>query len=681
MGDILYTHDPQETRVHGDLKQLKRWIHVRGSFTEGKRTKIPCKQNLKNCSAHSSSNWGEYDHDRVGLVMSNDDNVITVDCDGVGDPQYQSLYDTIISYFEGVTYVEGSISNILDGKDKWHIVCRANIKRGIKCPKLGIEIFASRQFILMTGEKVSDFGLTDQTFAVNRLITLMNSINEGEQAEISKQVYGKAPRLTGDDHRDSLLIIGWFRENNIPLCPDSASFVRVGHCLKGCGWNDEEIKKTMDDDKARHYPSMNTDDAMKRIVSFRPKTRQIANLVAYAKQHGYKGPALRHLQTPDTDEPEYDEIEMIYALNTELKEQMTSRLAARGGSVGISGRSGGGKTAHAFDMMRECQDKSWHNVAVVADMEDWEVEERQLEHQINEADLGKIFIKKKRHIHIDQLIEKIRDKVGDKTMGVICLDNLLMIGRRLWRSIRQDQDPRKFKITEDDCADRFMTAVVDRIAEEFDCCVVVIAHPPKNVSGKDKFPGSEIWPALFGICYRIYRINATNVDEIPKAILERFRREKKSTKDWTLAAIFKPRYKTAKDYWLSMKDGVTKDECKEEEIDLDKVLEQKGQQQKRQPQKLDEEKYMEDLEHKFFADPDNQGKWIGSGEIKPFMKDLHPYVPYDRWVAMIRRHTTIAPLNKAREPKIYNDPYNGKPRLWYPDDNRLLGEGDYQPRE
>ena len=663
--ETLYTHDPVETNIPKELRSLRRWIYVRGSLKDGKRTKLPCKKNLKNCSAHNPINWGTYALDRVGLVMSGEDDVVTVDGDGVGDPSYQDLYDTIFSFFEGCTYVEGSISNVLEGKDKWHAIVRADFpEKIIKCPKLGIEIFPSGQFILTTGEKTSDYTVSKQNKAMERLLTLIRSINEGEKAKVSQQEFKPATRVTDDDHRESMLIIAWFRKNNVPICPDNPSFVRVTYCLKGCGWSNDEIKKLMDEDKAKHYPTMNTDDAMKRIESFKPKTRQIANLAAYAKQEGFNGAALRHLDVkPEEITVEYEKIEVVTKQEVKIKEQLTSRLPARGDSVGISGRSGSGKTAHAMDMIRECQNKELFNVLIVADMEDWQVVEREQEHGLDENELGKIYIKKLRHIHIDELVESIKTKAEGKTLGVVCLDNLSLIGRRLWRSVRREEDPKKFSLKDDDCADRFMVAVVDRIAHKLDCVVMIIAHPPKNASGRDKFPGSEIWTALFGIAYRIYRINATNVDEIPKAIIERFRREKRKTKEWTLAAIFKPRYRNATDYWLKIKGGIEREECVEQDVDLEELDNQQQRKKKPSPPKVDPAEYLQQVRAFLVNHP---ADYYGYKKLKEEMPD-HPAISYEHWVGLIERSTVaIAALNSQTARQVYNDPYNGKPRLWYP---------------
>ena len=72
----------------------------------------------------------------------------------------------------------------------------------------------------------------------------------------------------------------------------------------------------------------------------------------------------------------------------------------------------------------------------------------------------------------------------------------------------------------------------------------MVAHPPKNAAGRDRFPGSEAWPGDAGITYRLYGLNRSTAGDMPKAILDVFRSipQKERSRYRVLSSMGKSRY-------------------------------------------------------------------------------------------------------------------------------------------
>lgn len=121
--------------------------------------------------------------------------------------------------------------------------------------------------------------------------TPATTIAEHEEREPNTEK--AADRLTAD------LIIKWFKDSKTPLCPTNDSFLIVCHALLTCGYTKEELIKLMRSEEGY------TNDAYKRICSFKPEGRQIASLVKYANEHGYNsGKKEKNDETKDDAKPE-----------------------------------------------------------------------------------------------------------------------------------------------------------------------------------------------------------------------------------------------------------------------------------------------------------------------------------------------------------------------------------------
>lgn len=574
----FYTHDLSQTIIPSVLANLKRWIHVKGKKDPktGKRSKIPCTADGRPIDAHDSKHHGAYSYDRPGLDLKAEDRVVCIDVDDVpykiGNrvlselerERYMGLQDLIVEYFENATATEPSISNIADGKcNRVHIYLLGRIERAVSCKKLGIEIYNDKRFILTTGQFYSEDVSSKEQETLDRLIDRIHAINEDETTEIQQQHQNFEGIGTTQDYRDAWHIVKWFFTSKIDLCPDNDSFVRIGHALKSCRLTIQEVHRIMVREKGY------TSDAWKRICSFKPKTRQIASLVDYAKKHGYEPPK-RELKKSYEG---FDKVEVVVGKFTNKdapRPQLTSKLSACGDSVAVSGRAAGGKTTHVFHWIRRVQALDKISILINSDLWDWQIKEKVDEHNLNEESLVRINLRGKRHLHIDQLVEAIREAAKDREIGIICIDNTLTTGLRLWKSINTERETRRdrWKMTSDDCAIKFHEKVIDRLSQTFNCVVVFIGHPGKNSASKDKFPGSEQWTAYAGVAYRIYRINDTNIDETPKSIIKKFTKNNKEAKKWTLASVFKPRY-PIKDYFLAMTgDGAVTVDVVDDAVDL-----------------------------------------------------------------------------------------------------------------
>ena len=637
-----------------ELKNRKQWVpknpHGKGS----------------NIQWRDKKNWTTWSATNNVFVFSEDDDIIGIDID---DPTKLYAKGTI-KRLRGKTYGERSQSG------KFHFIVRGNINRLHKgivdaTKKMGIEIFSAKHLMDITGKRDEETGycegiIEDQEllddFCTKYCTHYAQKPKPLEPAPIEKLIENNptnktenhiAPRLVDDDNRIARTILAWFKKNKKPLCPNNDSFLLVGHALKSCGFSNDELLTLMQSEVG--YKS----DAYNRICTFKPKNRQLGSLIDYAKKHGYEP---RQTKIVDDENVDYATVEGDIGKFDDtivIKEQLTPRLPARGDSIAISGRSGGGKTTHAFNMMKDLQKMGMTNVLIVADMADWQVRERCEEHRIDPDKLMRIDIRNHRHIHIDQLMKLIKDQTAGRQLGIICIDNIRATGRRLWKSIQQEGDPKRFAMTDGDCADTCYKMVITPLAEQLDCVVMIIGHPAKNAAGKDKFPGDEQWTAYCGIAYRIYRINASNVDEIPKSIIKRFRDESRKTKKWTLATVFKPRYKNAKDYWLGITDDgeFVPEDCANDEVDLEE------EQQLRKKTIDDPKQYVSELE-KYLADKVDE--FHGFSKLNRDMPN-HPKVPYEHWCGIIRQHTKLGMMGAMGSKGLCHDLYHGKPRVWLSD--------------
>ena len=439
-----------------------------------------------------------------------------------------------------------------------------------------------------------------------------------------------APRILMDDNRKARSIIAWFKKNKIALCPDNDSFLRIGFNLKACIYTNDEVHEIMRNEQGY------TDDAYKRICSFKPKTRQIGSLIDYAKSHGYQ---------PGNEEPD-DKIELDTMERTEAdqpREQITPRLTARGDSIAVSGRPGGGKTEHVMSWMRDCNDLGLHNIIVNMDMPTWQSKDRLWRAKLDPEKTTIVQLRGKVKIRLDKLIETLKKEIGDKKIGCFVIDNAAVFFRLVWESVSN----KPFNPNDDACAIEIHNKIITPLAEAFDCCVVFIGHAAKNSASKDKFPGSEQLTALAGLAYRIYRLNFTNIDETPKSILKLFNKLDKPA-DYSLASLIKPRYPKAKSYFMRLTKEGTETEDVEDDPDLavtDKhaVI-------------PDHKEYVERM-NKLLRD--NKGKSYGSVAMNKALG--YSGVNYHWWVGVITTSTEwwvgISPVDGM----IYHRFYNGKP--------------------
>ena len=677
MGMEIYRHGEGVKLPSALLNAGQRWIpikygyEVRKDYQKKRIIKCPCDDQGYNADSFKEENLREYAPNRAGFKLSSQDHIVCVDTDNVPDKYYEFVL-AWITYMMHETYVEPSISNVLNGNEiNNHIfLLSKRCKEIIKSEELGIEIFPINQVILTTGLGNAN-ELSYQEDALDYLIDTMHEL--ALAAKESKKVAEKRKRPTNkpQQHSDryahsiAMTRINWHKTNNCPLIKDYRTFLRTVFALKSIkGFSEDYIDEFCSTQPGYDHATF---DYIRKITPA-PDEVQIANLIALSNEAGYPDSLRKPIERlpgekqKKNDDPiiVYEQVEgQVGAFNDDVmsKPQLTPKLSACGDSVAVSGRSGGGKTTHVFSWMKQVQDMGMTNVLINADMNDWQIQEKCGEHGINLDQLVRVNIRGMRHIHIEQLICEIKRLVGDKVVGIICIDNTLATGLLLWNSINDNPTSKRdrWRMMSDDCAIAFHNKVIDRLANEYDCVVVFIGHPGKNSAGKDKFPGSEQFTAYAGLAYRIYRVNSTNVDEVPRSILKKFKDNDKPTKKWTLATVFKPRYPVS-DYFLAMGDNgaVTSDANEDDDIDIDDVLTKgKGQGSMQEVNPAD---YIAKLRE--FLD-DKRGEKFGFKRLREKMPN-HPKMHYLYWVGLIVTTVTEAFTGNGSD-ELYFRYYNGWP--------------------
>lgn len=682
-----------EQHVHGAgvklpnaLLAINRWIpfehgyFMRADAKSKKRQKRPGydEETRQLINAHDPIYHKPYAPNRTGIFMSKDDDVCCVDIDDVPDI-YWCFIEDWLRMVMGLTYVEKSLSHVLEDQIKrFHVfLLSKKFKSYTKSPELGIEVIANNQAIITTGipadEQRGIVQLTYQEQILDDLLVMMNELHVATKesqkvAQTLKRRTSGKPCMYYKEHADMIAgdTLLWHRdESNAPLITDYRSFLRVVFAMKSIGYDNDKI-----DEFCKTQPGYDerTWGLINKIPA--PEQVQIANLIALSNDNGYpkeKRPKIARLDK-DSKQEEATVYEPIsaevgeFGEDVQIKPQLTPKLPARGDSVAVSGRSGGGKTTHVFSWMRDVQEMGNVNVLLNSDMQPWQVKEKCGEHNIDPTKLIRLNLRGKRHVDIEQLISEIRKAVAGRQVGIICIDNTLATGLLLWQSINTDPKTQKdrWSINSDDCAIAFHHKVVDRLAKEFNCVVVFIGHPGKNAASKDKFPGSEQLTAFAGLAIRIYRVSDSNIDEIPRSILRKFKDNEKSAKKWTLASVFKPRYPVS-DYFLTMtKKGAETVSIGEGDADIEASLATgKGG---GQIGRVDADVYIEQL--KKFLD-DKRDKLFGFKKLSRDMPN-HPNIPYEYWAGIIVLNGDDATfggglIGKEKPDHLYYRWKNGRP--------------------
>lgn len=186
-----YNHNDGDRWLPLIMKNQPRWCTFRYSDPNpkhgGKRTKMPCNDDGFPISMKKTDQLSEYTTDRTGYLLQADNRIVIVDFDGRWLTKHREWCLDFIERASGVTYVERSLGNELDGKDSVHIVglgelpiistdSNGNPKTAQSCSDLDVEIYDRDRFFVMTGlgnkKAIQDFQpLLEELFAKVKEVT------------------------------------------------------------------------------------------------------------------------------------------------------------------------------------------------------------------------------------------------------------------------------------------------------------------------------------------------------------------------------------------------------------------------------------------------------------------------------------------------------------------------------
>lgn len=585
-----YSHLP-EAKIPNEMRTLKRWTAAKLVDRNGKLTKPPCDDNGRSHDAMNPNNLQEYKADRPGFSLDETDNIIVIDQDDLPEnPEHVKIRRELYKRFDDITYMEKSISNIrLGKKEKYHAFGRSTlIKEAVTCKMLGLEIYSHKRYVLMTGQgngkplaqpeemdkvvqwlldqiKKAEGKSKSETPKPNSLVTKSQGHQKGgEEGGVSKKFQENNLRRAREQLQQ-------LHKLGIKFITDNESFSWL--CLT---LNSEYFLMPKEEiDEWCHKHDGYDKDTFNRVWSTNRKrwgsgqdNAFFGRVKKLFERHG--SVPKNDITDPSRSSNRFEQMTtttMTVAEDEKPREQISKYLTARGDSVAVSGRPGGGKTTHVFAWMRDLNDEEGlTNVFLNADMPMWMAKDRMWEAGLDEKQTIIIDLRKHRSCHIDDLSELIKKELGNRQIGIICLDNTAKICRILWQSVPCDK---KFNSNDDEHAGLAHRNIIGRLATDHNCCVIFIGHPGKGRGSKDKYPGSEQWAAEAGLAYRIYRLNATNLEETPKSVINMFRKNKKKPSKYSLATVFKPRYPVG-DYFMSVNDnGRATMIAVNDEIDLD----------------------------------------------------------------------------------------------------------------
>ena len=256
----------------------------------------------------------------------------------------------------------------------------------------------------------------------------------------------------------------------------------------------------------------------------------------------------------DTIEEIEGEVDPI-PIDVDVKNKPLPQLTAGGDFIAFASPPGAGKSTQVWHWMRELNEVGYTNIHIGGDQlkSQTKAKMRKAGCAIDKTIL--IDVMDKRLLLLKELIDTIGKATTDlslkpdddgykKPIGIICLDPAPKILRALWRSIPHARDKNRFDPNSDEHTHIAIDNIVRVIAKLFNCCLILIAHPPKNAAGRDRYPGSEAWAGEAGITYRLYGLNRSTAGEMPTAILDVFKSipQKERSRYRVLSSMGKSRY-------------------------------------------------------------------------------------------------------------------------------------------
>lgn len=592
---------------HGDdawlpntLRMIKCWIGYAIMYCDEKKKylKKPAElQNgkVQNRDALKSYNHRAYARDRVGFLPRG--RAICIDIDlprDPNDPVIIKLRKLILEKFGAVTYVEKSLSNVEEGKDKWHIFVWAKGIKDMKCDAAGIEIFAEgKQAILTTGIGTNKLEVTEQQEMVDDLVGELEMFNKADEekkakeAEKAKAVEQRAgatvnpkanapattptakpttpttPRSAIDkDRQYAEDIFTEAHKQGKFICPDNASFVKIipsVTALLGVDRTDELM---------RNEPKYDPKETRKRIASLAKlqNANPIATLTKHAKELGVMLPRMgdgrdqkKKTKVKKDESLPASKIEVldVEACNEIITVPVVEFLMPPRTTNAFVGPTGSMKTKLLMDRIKAEQQIN-SDTACMLIMNDMPNDQIAWYVQAAGVDLQRTMVIPLQgtfHIDLEELIALTKKWLKQKKLGkmsIIAIDTLVEFCRQAWPSLNL---PITFDGVKCAATPHFShTHILQRLANEFNCCLVGVEHNSRVAEGRDNFPGNSKWEGGFtGACYRIYWSNRTQGHKVPReigCILHQMGR------DWRMASTIKNRFLANPDFVFRFHNGV-----------------------------------------------------------------------------------------------------------------------------
>lgn len=397
--------------------------------------------------------------------------------------------------------------------------------------------------------------------------------------ETTPPIDSASPRLITEQHKDLIRLIAqyrWMAANNKKFIPDDhdgfGGFIRRLITLgmdrellkKLCRSQDgyDELTDDYDIDKAMPYPDPDKQASIcfndLKKFGFDPTTADISPYGYPPKKDDDvpqsdkidktdKPTAPRSGIVADTIEEVEGEVDPI-PIDVNVKGKPLPQLTAGGDFIAFASPPGAGKSTQVWHWMRELNEVGYTNVHIGGDQlkSQTKAKMRQAGCHIDKTIL--LDVMGMRLLILRELIATIdkarTDADGNKKpIGILCLDPSPKIIRALWNSSPHFSSTR-FDPNNDEHAHIAIDQIIRVIARHFDCCLIMVAHPPKNAAGRDRFPGSEAWPGDAGITYRLYGLNRSTAGDMPNAILDVFKSipQKERSRYRVLSSMGKSRY-------------------------------------------------------------------------------------------------------------------------------------------
>ena len=170
-----------------ELRRLPQWAVATGRVKEdGTIDKRPIDpRSGRWASPTDSSTWATFDecmtslHPLVGFMLSANDPYTVIDLDDKAENPAsdadKEVFRRIVAAFDSYAEVSASGRGV-------HIVMRGHVPRGIKRDR--VEVYSSERFMLFSGSRINDRGITNQQPSLDALFAEMDTVKEVELIDV-----------------------------------------------------------------------------------------------------------------------------------------------------------------------------------------------------------------------------------------------------------------------------------------------------------------------------------------------------------------------------------------------------------------------------------------------------------------------------------------------------------------